>query len=376
MAQSAGGGDVDTATAQAASVAGAAADLDGVGALSQNGWNDEGFAALRIKRVVRETGDAVSLVLDVPTSDAPRFCYQAGQFLTLRVRVNGHEHRRCYSMSSSPMLGEDLRITVKRDPGGVVSNWLNDSATPGGEIHAAPPTGRFVLGDSHRDLVAFAGGSGITPVFSLIRSALASTTRAIRLFYANRSVESVIFADALDLLAKRHPDRLAVEHHLDGDRGVVNPSQIDSFVGRPDEVDVYICGPTAFMDTVEAAVLGAGVLADRVHLERFDIPEASAATADDPVNPPTEQVTICLDRKKTTVKYRAGDTLLQTARSASLRAPSSCETGSCGTCMARLTEGSARMINNDALTEDEVAGGWVLTCQSVPTSQSVTVVYE
>ncbi|HWT49408.1 MAG TPA: 2Fe-2S iron-sulfur cluster-binding protein, partial [Mycobacterium sp.] len=123
-------------------------------------------------------------------------------------------------------------------------------------------------------------------------------------------------------------------------------------------------------------VFGAGVPADRVHLERFDIPQTPAATVGDAVNPVTQQVTINLDRQKTTVGYRDGDTLLQTARSAGLRAPSSCEIGSCGTCMARLTEGSARMINNDALTEDEVAEGWVLTCQSLPTSQSVTVVYE
>lgn len=331
------------------------------------------FAALRIKQVVRETSDTVSLVLDVPASDGPRFCYQAGQFLTLRVRVNGLEHRRCYSMSSTPVAGEDLRITVKRDAGGVVSNWINDTASPGDEIHAEPPAGRFVLHDSDRDLVAFAGGSGITPVFSLIRWALVSTTRTIRLFYANRSRESVIFFDELARLADRHPDRLTIEHHVDDDSGVVRPDQIDGFVGRSDHADIYICGPAAFMDIAKAAVLGKGVPRDRVHLERFDLPQLPQASAGEPA---TEQVTILLDRQKTTVKYRDGETLLQTARSAALRAPSSCETGSCGTCMARLTEGSARMINNDALTDDEVAEGWVLTCQSLPTSRSVTVVYE
>lgn len=348
----------------------------GGGPDSQDDSAANGFAPLRIKQVVRETGDAVSLVFDVPVSDETRFCYQAGQFLTLRVHVNGLEHRRCYSMSSSPMAGEDLRITVKRDPGGVVSNWLNDTATPGGEIHAAPPAGRFVLGDTDRELVAFAGGSGITPVFSLIRWALANTCRTVRLFYANRSRESVIFADALDALAARHPDRLVIEHHLDEDSGAVDPGRLKGFVGRAENVDVYICGPAAFMDAVEAAALRAGVPADRVRLERFDAPDLAAAAADDSAGTATEQVTIHLDRRKTTVKYRGGETLLQTARSAGLKAPSSCETGSCGTCMARLTEGSARMINNDALTADEVAEGWVLTCQSLPTSKTITVVYE
>ncbi len=155
---------------------------------------------LRVKDVVRETHDAISIVLDVPESSSRHFGYQAGQFLTLLVCVDGRQHRRCYSMSSSPAAGEDLRITVKRDRDGVVSNWLNDTAAPGNEIHALPPEGRFVLKDTDRDVVAFAGGSGITPVFSLLRSALISSTRSTRLFYANRDRDSVIFDEALAVL--------------------------------------------------------------------------------------------------------------------------------------------------------------------------------
>ena len=132
---------------------------------------------------------------------AHRFRYRPGQFLTLRVEVAGREHRRCYSMSSSPVLGEDLRITVKRDRDGWCRTGSTTPPPPAIEIHAAPPEGRFVLGDTDRELVAFAGGSGITPVFSLIRSALAGTARPVRLFYANRSRDSVIFADALAMLA-------------------------------------------------------------------------------------------------------------------------------------------------------------------------------
>jgi 3-ketosteroid 9alpha-monooxygenase subunit B len=332
--------------------------------------NGDGFAPLRVKRVVPETADAISLVFDVPTSCAQRFQYQPGQFLTLRVEVAGEEHRRCYSMSSSPVIAEDLRITVKRDPGGVVSNWLNDTAAPGDEIHAAPPEGRFVLGDSDRELVAFAGGSGITPVFSLIRSALAATARRVRLFYANRSCDSVIFADSLALLAERHPDRLVIQHHLDEVGGVVQPDQIASFAGAADDADFYICGPGPFMDTVEQTLLNLGVPAERVRLERFDVVDTRLP---DTV---TEEVTIQLDRRTTVVPYRAGNTVLQTARMAGLRAPSSCESGSCGTCMARVVDGSVRMFNNDALTDEEVADGWVLTCQSMPTSPKVRVVYE
>lgn len=331
------------------------------------------FASLRIKRVVRETGDAVSLVLDIPEDCAPRFRYQAGQFLTLRVQVAGDQHRRCYSMSSSPHNGDDLQITVKRDGGGLVSNWLNDTAAAGDRIDAAPPEGRFVLNTGDRDIVAFAGGSGITPIHSLIGAALASTSRRARLFYANRSRDSVIFADSLAGLAESHPDRLTVRHHLDDVDGVVQPETIASFIADAGDAEYYICGPGPFMDAVESAVMQTGTPRTRIHLERFQVAAVSAADAAASV---TEEITIELDRRKTTVEYRSGNTLLQTARIAGLRAPSSCETGSCGTCMARIVEGSAHMINNDALDDDEVADGWVLTCQSMPTSRTVRVVYE
>jgi len=333
----------------------------------------DGFAPLRVKRVVRETSDAVSLVLDVPERCSARYRYQAGQFLTLRVTVDGQDLRRCYSMSSAP-LEDDLQITVKRDPGGLVSNWLNDTVSEGIEIHAAPPEGRFCLRDTTDEIVAFAGGSGITPIMSLVRTALVSSSRRIRLLYANRSRDSVIFAEALSRLADEHADRLVVVHHIDDDSGVVTPPVVESFVAGTDAADFYICGPGPFMDTVEATVLESGIPRERVHLERFSVEPAPADVTDS--SGQTEEVVIELDHTTTTAGYRAGNTLLQTARIAGLRAPSSCETGSCGTCMARIVSGSARMLNNDALDDDQVADGWVLTCQSLPTSRSVHVIYE
>jgi ferredoxin-NADP reductase len=339
--------------------------------------DSDGFAPLRIKRVVRETADAVSLVLDVPEHCTSRFDYQAGQFLTVRVTVDGQDLRRCYSMSSAPV-EDELRITVKRDPGGLVSNWLNDTAAEGAEIHAAPPEGRFLLRDNDAEIVAFAGGSGITPIMSLVRTALASSSRPIRLFYANRSRSAVIFADALARLTAAHTDRLTVTHHYDDDSGVVTTSAIEAFLGGvTGRADHYVCGPGPFMDTVEATLLAAGAPGERVHLERFTVAVDAAQTvqaAD--ASAATEEVVIELDKQTTRVEYRTGNTLLQTARTAGLRAPASCETGSCGTCMARIVDGSARMLNNDALDDDEVADGWVLTCQSLPTSRTVHVVYE
>ena len=335
----------------------------------------DGFAPLRIKRVVRETADAVSLVLDVPERSSRRFRYQAGQFLTLRVNVGGQDVRRCYSMSSAPV-EDELRITVKRDPGGLVSNWINDTAAEGDELHAAPPEGRFVLrGDlsGATEVVAFAGGSGITPIMSLARAAVDDPDRRVRLFYANRARDSVIFADPLDRLVAEHGDRVLLHKHFDEDDGVVAPAAIEAFIAPVGDAHYYVCGPGPFMDTVEKTLLAAGVKESRVHLERFTVAAAAPSAIDQ--SGVAEEVVIELDRQTTTSSYRKGDTLLQTVRSAGLRAPASCETGSCGTCMARVVEGTAHMLNNDALDDDEVEEGWVLTCQSLPTSRKVRINY-
>lgn len=336
----------------------------------------DGFIPARIKRVIRETSDAVSLVLDIPEPVRDRFRYAAGQFITIRPRIDGAEHRRCYSMSSSPAVDPDLRITVKRDRDGLVSNWINDTVRVGDELHVAPPEGRFVLTAGARNVVTFAGGSGITPVFSLAQSALAATTGSTRLFYANRNLDSVIFREALAALVDTYSGRLAVHHHLDDLDGVVSPQHIADFIadGSHADTDYYVCGPAPFMDTVERVLLDSGIPKQQVHLERFSV---AAVPVPDPAEPAvTEEVTIELDRSTVTAPYRAGNTLLQTARLAGLKAPSSCETGSCGTCMAQVVEGSARMLNNDALDDDEVADGWVVTCQALPTSRTVRVVYE
>ena len=333
----------------------------------------DGFTALRIKDVVQETVDAVSLVLDVPTQHADQFGYLPGQFLTLQVHIDGQDHRRCYSMSSAPGLDEHLQITVKRDRDGLVSNWLNDHAAAGAELHVAVPQGRFTMRDPQRDVVAFAGGSGITPVYSLLRSALAGPTQKVKLFYANRNRGSVIFADSLAALRQHHDGRFVLHQHADDDSGIVTAEQIREFASTVTDADFYVCGPGPFMDTVETTLLAAGVPAERLHLERFTI-DTQVPADDTPTV--TEEVTIEMDGRTHKLPYRAGHTIMQTARMAGLKAPSSCEIGSCGTCIAQVTEGSARLLNNEALDDDEVAEGLVVTCQALPTSRTITVVYE
>lgn len=335
----------------------------------------EGFVPARIAQVVRETSDAVSLVLEIPDGPADRFRYRAGQFLTFDVQIDGQRHRRCYSMSSSPAADEPLRITVRRDGSGVVSNWLNSAVAPGDVLNVSPPEGRFVLTDTDAELVAFAGGSGITPIYSLIRCVLATSERRVRLLYANRTREAAIFGDALRQLAAAEPDRLTLHQHFDDTSGRITPSAIRSFLAAVGQAEYYICGPAPFMARAEDVVRASGVAAERVHVERFTL--AAAPGAEDTADAATtDEVTIVLNGRSTTVPYRAGATVLQTARTAGLRAPSSCEVGSCGTCMARVVEGSVRMLNNEALDDDEVADGWIVTCQSLPTSPTLRVSYE
>ncbi len=336
---------------------------------------DHGFHRLRVADVVRETAEASSFVLDVPPDLRTAFAYESGQFCTFRVKVDGESHLRCYSMSSSPAVDPELKVTVKRTPDGVVSNWLNDHLSPGDVIEVTRPAGVFRLGDGGGDVVALSAGSGITPVLSLLKTALATTSRRVRLLYANRDEESIIFRTEIDALGDRHEDRLTVLHHLDVDQGLIDAEAVRRFTEAGHDPEFYICGPGPFMDVVEGALLARGVDADRIHIERFTpdgwVPEVDEDNGD--LVP--SQVTIELDGRTESTDYRPGTTILQTARQLGMSPPFSCEAGSCATCMARLLEGTASMHVNNALTDDEVAGGWVLTCQAVPTSPLVRVAY-
>jgi 3-ketosteroid 9alpha-monooxygenase subunit B len=340
---------------------------------------DDRFHPLRVKRVVRETADATSYVLDVPFALRPDFAYEAGQFCTFRVRVDGQQHLRCYSMSSSPAVDAELRVTVKRVPAGVVSNWMNDSLAPGDVIDVSPPTGRFVLGDGDTDIVAFSAGSGITPVFSILKTALATTSRHVHLLYANRDRDAVIFGAALDALSERYGDRLTIVHHLDVDHGYVRPETVRPFAEIATDAEFYICGPGPFMDIVEGMLRHHDdVDPGRIHSERFEPLDPPAIPEPEPADTPPvrSRVTIELNGRVDTTDHHPGSTLLQTARQLGMSPPYSCESGNCASCMARLVGGTATMRVDNALTPDEVAEGWVLTCQAVPTSPLVHVVYE
>jgi ferredoxin-NADP reductase len=277
-------------------------------------------------------------------------------------------------MSSSPALDAQLRVTVKRTPGGVVSNWLNDHLSPGDLLDVARPAGFFRLAAGDGEVVAFSAGSGITPVISLLKTTLVTTSRTVRLLYANRDRDAIIFRSEIDDLKSRYGERLTLSHHLDTERGLIRPDAIRQFAEGAEDPDFYLCGPGPFMDVVEGALLANGVVGRRIHIERFTPgdwldqlePDVSAVAA---------RVTIELDGRSETTDHRPGTTILQTARQLGLAPPFSCESGSCATCMAKLLDGTVSMHVNNALTTEEVADGWVLTCQALPASPLVHVTY-
>jgi ferredoxin-NADP reductase len=332
---------------------------------------DHGFHQVRITRIVQETADTCTYVLDVP------FSYRAGQFLTFRVCGT----LRSYSMSSSPDTDDELMMTVKRVPGGLISNWMHDHLAPGDLIEATLPAGVFCLRDNPAPLVAFAGGSGITPILSLAKSALAAASRRVRVLTANRDADSIIFGSALTELARRYPARFEVRYHVDIQHGFVTDSVVRDFAGRDGDADFYICGPAPFMDLTERALLAHGADPSQIFIERFEHAADEHAADEQAGDEPAGQekggtISIVLSGQRHTVSQHSGETLLESARRAGLSPPFSCEAGNCATCIAQVTEGEAKMRVNNALDDDEIAEGWVLTCQGEPVTPHVTVVYE
>jgi 3-ketosteroid 9alpha-monooxygenase subunit B len=326
---------------------------------------DHRFHQVRVTRVVQETADTRTYVLDAP------FPYRAGQFVTLRVCGT----LRSYSMSSSPDTDDELMVTVKRVPGGLVSNWMHEHLAPGDVIESTLPAGVFCLRDRPAPLVAFAAGSGVTPILSLVKSALAGTDRRVRLLTANRDADSIIFASALAGLWQRYPERFSVKHRLDVQHGFVTDALVRDFAsGDFTSGDFYICGPAAFMDLTETALLSHGADRGQIFIERFDASGGPAADGSAALSPGT--IRIVLAGKPHLVAQRPGETLLQSARRAGLSPPFSCEAGNCATCIAQVTDGEVKMRANNALDDDEIADGWILTCQSEPVTPHITVVYE
>ena len=342
------------------------------------------YHALRVRAVVDETLDAKSLVFEVPPELTDSFKYQPGQFLTLRLPVDGRHVPRCYSMSSAPGVDTAPRVTVKRVVQGRGSNWICDQLKAGDVVEVMAPAGVFTPRTLAGDFLLLAGGSGITPVFSILRAALVGGHGRIVLLYANRDECSVIFRDELKALAAAYPTRLQVIHWLDSVQGVPSIAQLAELAkascssGR----QAFICGPAPFMDAAVAALQAIEMPSELVHVERFaSLPDeetlaATTAAAQAEVLPDAvdeARLQLRLDGAVHELVCGGTETLLEAALRAGLNAPYSCQAGLCASCMCQVIEGSVHMRHNEALDKKDMAKGWVLSCQSVPTSTRVCV---
>ena len=333
------------------------------------------YFALRVARVIEETADARSLVFDVPEHLAERFRYQPGQFLTLRVPSEGGWLPRCYSLSSTPLLDEPLRVTVKRVYQGRASNWLCEELQAGEALEVLPPAGVFVPRNLDSDLLLFGGGSGVTPVLSILRSALLAGTGRILLIYANRDEDSVIFKDELKALASAHPQRLQIVHWLDSVQGVPSVGQLCELARPFVDAHAFICGPAPFMDAVVSALGDLGMPDGRVHVERFvslpgegeqpPISSSEAAVA--------ARLEVRLDGQDYQLGCDSGETVLAAMERAGLNPPAACRVGGCASCMCKLESGDVELLHNDALDAGDLAEGWILACQAVPTTAQLHI---
>jgi 3-ketosteroid 9alpha-monooxygenase subunit B len=330
------------------------------------------FHPLRVAGIIDETRDCRSIVFEVPSALAPDFAYRSGQFLTVQVDCGGELLQRCYSLASSPDCNHEHKVTVKRVQGGRVSNWLNDHLRVGDRLGVMRPEGRFVLDGVDTPLLLFAGGSGITPVISLLKTALLTSARRATLLYANRDANSVIFRAELDELERRYPDRARVVHRFDDVHGFLDAQTVHALVAEGRNASLYVCGPGPFMNLVERESTIAGIAPERIRLERFTFaaPARAAAPAQLVEGEEVPQyLDVELGGKRHRVPYTPGTTLLRAARDAGLNAPFSCLEGVCGTCVADLLEGRVIMDSDEALSAGEKGRGMILACQSRPVTK-------
>ncbi len=343
---------------------------------------------VEIKEVIRETEDAVTIVLENPDNE---ISYKAGQYLTLILEINGEEVRRTYSLCSSPALEDDLAVTVKKIDGGTVSRYINEELKAGDWIRIMEPQGNFTTEfdeNNERTLLLFAGGSGITPLMSILKTALEVESKSkVLLIYQNRNLQSVIYHDQIQDLLKKYPDHLKVVHILSkpekswmGRSGRLTAEMVHEIVEEEsiplDKTDVFFCGPIGMMETAELVMDELGIEKPRQYKENFvastrEKKDKEKKNSDEDFTVST--VTILLDNETRQVKVKRNEFILENALDADIDMPFSCQSGLCTTCRGKLVKGKVKMEDPDGLSEDEIARGYILTCVSRPASKEIKI---
>ncbi len=358
------------------------------------------FHTLTVSKIQQETEDTVSVSFAVPTVLADDFQYTQGQYLTLKFDIKGKEERRAYSMSSSP-LEKDLTVTVKRVKKGLVSNHIADTLKVGSTVEVMPPQGRFFTkldADNRKTYYMVAAGSGITPIFSILKTTLEAEPQSfVNLLYGSRAEEGIIFKNELDALQSRYANQVSVTHILSQPKrekssgmfsflskgslnwqglvGRINEDVMDKWLAEfpltTKTSECFVCGPNEMMDIAEAVFLGNGTNPKSIHIEHF-----SAGAVAHNENMKGAKIKVTLNGEVIETPIQEGKTILDTLLALKKDAPYSCTSGACSTCIAKVTAGSVKMDACYALDEDEVAAGYILTCQAHPSSPLVELSYD
>lgn len=349
------------------------------------------FHSLKVKDIVKETADAVSVAFEVPQNLKQEYLYKQGQYLTLKLNINGEEVRRSYSICSSPVEENELRVAIKKVYNGKVSGYINDKTKVGDVIEVMTPMGNFyseINPDNKKTYILFGGGSGITPMLSILKTVLAKEPGSnIVLFYGNNDEASIIFKKQLDELSAKYSERLKIFHilnaapanHPDLLKGMMtkekNIELIKKYVNISGANEYFICGPTPMMDNVMAALKEVKAPESQIHIEYFTAPVADTNTAKK-TESAAATATIIMDGDETIVELQPNETILEAALRVGLDAPFACQGGSCCTCRALIEDGKVDMAVNYALSKSEVERGYILTCQARAITPSVTVNYD
>ena len=352
------------------------------------------FHPLPIAKVERETRDAIAVTFDGPDALRELFRFEAGQHLTLRSDLSGEDVRRSYSICAPA--GGPLRIAVKRTPGGAFSTWANDALRVGATLDVMPPMGHFnaTAGDARtaRHYLGVAAGSGITPLLSIVATALVSEPASrFTLIYGNRASATVMFRDELAALKDRYLQRFNLVHVLSREpqdiellHGRIDRAKADALFESwvpVDDVDcAFLCGPEGMMDAVRASLLAHGMPADRIRIERFaaSIPKHTHVPRPLPHAAHTEcEVNVVIDGSQRMFLLEKGrENIIDAGLRNGIELPFSCKGGVCSTCRCKLVEGEVDMDVNFALEDYEVARGFILACQSYPVTDKVTVDFD
>ncbi len=341
------------------------------------------FYALTVSEVKKETPNSVSISFDVPENLKSKFAFKAGQYITIKYQNGSKELRRAYSICSSPKSGI-LKVAVKKVDKGAFSVYANTELKSGDVLNVMPPTGKFILEPNLKNYAAFAAGSGITPVLSLIKSTLEEMPQStFLLVFGNQSIAETMFYNEIIELQKQFPKRFFAEFVFSRkeeenarfgriDRSIVNFFLKNKYAETTYEA-FYLCGPEEMIDEVSATLKHNGINSKQVHHELFSTAEKGLLVEKHDGN---TNIRIILDDDEETFEMPQTKSILEAALDAGLDPPYSCQGGICSTCIARLKEGKAEMRKNQILTESEIADGLILTCQAHPTTPNVVVDYD